>query len=204
MRSLFSQLQHAYSDSRPDSPTDYSSAFHFENPVFLKDLGANYFGYFNHDKNLLLDVFHQSTILDTLRENQLEKTSFPGGPPLCAQPHKDRKQAKNPKASGGGSDDDMCYVCGHGDDEEDNKIVYCEVRLNSLSFNPHSLAQSVCMPNAMASREISKPATGIAASAKLSKVMTSSRLSVLSAATAGEPCAPPTSHISFSLSFRRV
>jgi hypothetical protein len=66
LRSLFSQLQHAYSDSTPDSPTDYSSAFHLENPIFLKDLGPNYFGYFNHDKNLLLDVCHQSTILDTL------------------------------------------------------------------------------------------------------------------------------------------
>jgi hypothetical protein len=132
LRTLFSKLQHAYSGSRPDSQVDYSSAFHLENPVFLRDIGANYLGYFNHDKNLLLDVCHQSTILDTLRENQLEKTSFPGGP--CGQNHTtDGKQAKNPKASGSGSEDDMCYVCGHGDDEEDNKIVYCEVSFFSLN-----------------------------------------------------------------------
>jgi hypothetical protein len=79
LRSLFSQLQHAYSDSRPDSPVDYSIVYHLENPIFLRDLGLNYNRYFNHDKNLLLDVCHQSTLLETLRGNQLEKTSFSGG-----------------------------------------------------------------------------------------------------------------------------
>ena len=79
LRSLFSKLQHAYSESRPDSLIDYSSVYHLENPIFLRDLGPNYFRYFNHDKNLLLDVCHQSNLLETLRGNQLEKTSFSGG-----------------------------------------------------------------------------------------------------------------------------
>jgi hypothetical protein len=56
LRSLFSQLQHAYSNTSPDSQIDYSSVYHLENPIFLRDLGLNYFSYFNHDKNLLLDV----------------------------------------------------------------------------------------------------------------------------------------------------
>jgi hypothetical protein len=98
----------------------------------------------------------------------------------------------------------MCYVCGHGDDEEDNKIVYCEVSFIPLSFSPYSLVQSVCMPSAMASREISKPATGFAAFAKLSKNMTSSKFSVACAGTVEEPCALPTSDRSCFLSFCQV
>jgi hypothetical protein len=98
----------------------------------------------------------------------------------------------------------MCYVCGHGDDEEDNKIVYCEVSYIQLSFSPYSLVQSVCMPNAMASREISKPATGFAAFAKLSKSISSSKCSVVYAGSVGEPCDLPTSDRSCSLSFCRV
>jgi hypothetical protein len=98
----------------------------------------------------------------------------------------------------------MCYVCGHGDDEEDNKIVYCEVSFIPLSFSPYSLVESVCMPNAMASREISKPATGFAAFAKLSKNMTSSKCNVVCAGTVGEPCDLPTSDRSCSLIYWRV
>ena len=98
----------------------------------------------------------------------------------------------------------MCYVCGHGDDEEDNKIVYCEVSFINLMFNRYSLVQSVYMPNAMASREILKPENGFAAFANLSKSITSSKCSVVYADSVGEPCDLQTLDMNFSLSYNRV
>ncbi len=52
-----------------DPKLDFSSIYHLENPLILDDLKLNYMKYFNNDKNLMLDLGHQTTILETLRNN---------------------------------------------------------------------------------------------------------------------------------------
>ena len=119
-------MKKAYSSDHLDHELDYSALFHLEHPVILRDLDLNYFSYFNSDRNLLLDIGNQSKILETLRENQLEKTTLGA---QAKSTFTDKK--KGSKSTGtGSSEDDMCYVCGSGDSEENNEIVYCEVRIH--------------------------------------------------------------------------